>query len=122
MLSCGGGGGEFFFSNFSVKTKTSQCWGHKEYVYQVSLTHDDGNVERNRGNPKKMLSCGGGGGEFFFSNFSVKTKTSQCWGHKEYVYQVSLTHDDGNVERNRGNPKKILCCGGEGNFFSQIFQ
>jgi len=87
---------------YLVKTKTSLSWTHKEYVYQVSLTYDDANVKKNRGNPKKILSCRGGG-EFFFSNFSVKTKTSQCLGHKEYVYQVSLTYDDGNFEKNRGN-------------------
>ena len=63
-----------------------------------------------------------GGGEFFFSNFSVKIKTSQCLGHKEYVYQVSLTYDDGNVKKNRGNPKFFSSCGGEGNFFSRIFR
>ena len=53
--------------------------------------------------------------------YLVKTKTSQCWGHKEYVYQVSLTYDDGNVEKNRGNPKKILSCGGEVIFFLEFF-
>ena len=35
--------------------------------------------------------------------YLVKTKTSQCWGHKEYVYQVSSTYDDGNVEKIGGN-------------------
>ena len=99
-LKLWGRGGIFFLSNFSVKTKTSQCWGHKEYVYQVSLTYDDGNVDKNRGNPKTILSLGGGG--FFLSNFSVKTKTAQCLGYKEYVYQLLLTYDDGNIEKNRG--------------------
>ena len=39
-------------------TKTSQCWGHKEYVYQVLLTYDDGNIEKNR----ETVSGGGGPG------------------------------------------------------------
>ena len=42
--------------------------------------------------------------EVFFSNFSVKTKISQCLGHKEYVYQISLTYDDGNFRKNTGEP------------------
>ena len=113
--------GRKFVPNFSVKTKTSKAQGHKEYIYQASSTYGNGNFEKNRGNPKK-IEVVGEGGIFFLSNFSVKTKTSQCWGHKEYVYQVSLTYDDGNVEKNRGNPKKMLSCGAGGNFSYRIFR
>ena len=33
-----------------------------------------------------------------------KIKTANSLGHKEYVYQVSLTYDDGKGKKNRGNP------------------
>ena len=38
-----------------------------------------------------------------FDNFGVKTKMPQWQDHKEYVHQVSLSYDDGNLEKNRGN-------------------
>ena len=37
----------------------SQCWGHKEYAYQVSLTYDDGNVENIGGNESGEAGAGG---------------------------------------------------------------
>ena len=44
---------------------------HKEYVYQVLLTYNDGNVEKNWGNPKKNSKLWGGG-KFFFLEFFGK--------------------------------------------------
>ena len=41
--------------------------------------------------------------ENFFDYFGVKTKMPQWQDHKEYVYQNSLSYDDGNLEKNRGN-------------------
>ena len=38
-----------------------------------------------------------------FDNFGVQTKMPQRQDHKEYVHQVSLSYDDGNLEKNRGN-------------------
>ena len=52
--------------------------------------------------------------------YLVKTKTSQCWGHEEYVNQVSLTYDEENVEKNRGTQKKFYVWGG-GIFFLEFF-
>ena len=33
-----------------------------------------------------------------------KMETANSLGHQEYVYQVSLTYDDGKGKKNRGNP------------------
>ena len=38
-----------------------------------------------------------------FDNFGVKTEMPQWQDHKEYAHQVSLSYDDGNLEKNRGN-------------------
>ena len=57
-------------------------------------------------------------GEKFFVYFSKKNEkknklgggspkkmeTANSLGHQEYVYQVSLTYDDGEGKKNRGNP------------------
>ena len=54
---------------YLVKTKTSQCWGHKEYVYQVSSAYDDGNVEKDEGKPNTNSKFGEGRGIFFLKLF-----------------------------------------------------
>ena len=38
-----------------------------------------------------------------FENFGVKTEMPQWQDHKECSHQVSLSYDDGNLEKNRGN-------------------
>ena len=38
-----------------------------------------------------------------FENFRVKTYMPQWEDHKEYAHQVSLSYDEGNLEKNRGN-------------------
>ena len=59
--------------------------------------------------------------EKFIPNFSVKTKTSKAQGLEEYTYQVSLTYDHWNFEKNWGNPKKYYKLWGRGEIIFRIY-